>query len=30
MKARAEALIEIVYEIEPATVRQVFYQATVS
>ena len=29
MEARAEALIDIVTEIEPCTVRQVFYQATV-
>ena len=29
MEARAEALIDIVEEIAPATVRQVFYQATV-
>ena len=29
MEARAEALIDIVSEIEPCTVRQVFYQATV-
>jgi len=29
MEARAEALIDIVAEIAPATVRQVFYQATV-
>ena len=29
MEARASALIDIVVEIAPATVRQVFYQATV-
>ncbi len=29
MEARAEALIDIVFEISPCTVRQVFYQATV-
>ena len=29
MEARAEALIDIVEEISPCTVRQVFYQATV-
>ena len=29
MEARAEALVDIVSEIAPATVRQVFYQATV-
>ena len=29
MEARSDALLEIVSEIHPATVRQVFYQATV-
>jgi hypothetical protein len=29
MEVRAEALINIVFEISPCTVRQVFYQATV-
>ncbi len=29
MEARSDALLEILAEIRPATVRQVFYQATV-
>ncbi len=29
MEARSDALLEILFEIQPATVRQVFYQATV-